>query len=190
MRSLTVLVVFIVHRTFQKLFCFTQVLSSVQFYFTWKKYPYIFYCIWSDTCAKLLLCIFHKHKSIGEDLGETKQLLKCPVKPTIYLRKNAPVMLLVNLSAKLVNGLRGTVVCLNKNHVEVTFKSIVLSSVHFYFTWYKPMLKCFGPYTICTRQNTEKKQYKEELSIGIQQDLMQYVRRVSGLTFIRKFQFD
>ena len=60
----------------------------------------------------------------GEDLGETKQLLKCPGKPTIYLRKNAPVMLLVNLSAKLVNGLRGTVVCLNEDHVEVNFKSI------------------------------------------------------------------
>jgi hypothetical protein len=57
-------------------------------------------------------------------LGETKQLLKCPVKPTIYLKKNAPVMLLVNLSAKLVNGLCGTVVCLNEDHVEVNFKSI------------------------------------------------------------------
>jgi ATP-dependent exoDNAse (exonuclease V) alpha subunit len=33
-------------------------------------------------------------------------------------------MLLVNLSAKLVNGLRGTVVCLNEDHVEVNFKSI------------------------------------------------------------------
>ena len=33
-------------------------------------------------------------------------------------------MLLVNLSAKLVNGLHGTVVRLNEDHVEVNFKSI------------------------------------------------------------------
>ena len=59
-----------------------------------------------------------------EDLGDTKQLLICPVKQTLYLKKNAPVMLIVNLSAKLVKGLCGMVVHLNEDHVEVHFKSI------------------------------------------------------------------
>jgi hypothetical protein len=54
-----------------------------------------------------------------EDLGDTKQLLICPVKQTLYLKKNAPVMLIANLSAKLVKGLCGMV-----DHVEVHFKSI------------------------------------------------------------------
>ena len=59
-----------------------------------------------------------------EDLGDTKQLLICPVKQTLYLKKNAPVMLIVILSAKLVKVLCGMVVHLNEDHVEVHFRSI------------------------------------------------------------------
>jgi CRP-like cAMP-binding protein len=51
-------------------------------------------CIRSDVIKYIwIFCSGEVKVYRGEDLGETKQLLKCPVKPTLYLKKNAPVML-------------------------------------------------------------------------------------------------
>jgi hypothetical protein len=75
-------------------------------------------------CNKIWSFFSGEAKLYREDLSDTKQLLICPVKQTLYLKKNAPVMLIVNLSAKLVKGLCGMVVHLNEDHVEVHFKSI------------------------------------------------------------------
>jgi hypothetical protein len=46
---------------------------------------------------------------ICTDNGNTEQLKSCEAKTSLYLKVNAPVTLIVNLSDTLVNGRRGTV---------------------------------------------------------------------------------
>lgn len=60
----------------------------------------------------------------SEDEGDRFYLSKFQAPPTLGLKVNCPVMLVVNLSDKLVNGLRGTVVELGTDHVTVHFPSV------------------------------------------------------------------
>ena len=45
----------------------------------------------------------------SEDDGDTKQLRSCEAPSTVYLKLNARLLLLVNLTDNLVNGSRGIV---------------------------------------------------------------------------------
>lgn len=58
------------------------------------------------------------------DEGDEKFLTRCNGLQILYLKIGAPVILIVNLSSKLVNGLRGVVKKLNKDSVVVNFESI------------------------------------------------------------------
>ena len=58
------------------------------------------------------------------DAGDTKQLTKCNVNQLLHLKLNAPVMLIVNLTGKLVNGLCGVVNGLKADSVFIFFQSI------------------------------------------------------------------
>ena len=55
------------------------------------------------------------------DEGDVSKLEKIPVSRQLHLKIGCPVMLLKNLSGKLVNGLRGTVTALSNNCVSVNF---------------------------------------------------------------------
>ncbi|KAJ8311488.1 hypothetical protein KUTeg_010843 [Tegillarca granosa] len=55
------------------------------------------------------------------DDGDVSKLEKLPVPKTLHLKTGCPVMLLKNLSVKLVNGLRGTVTGMSSNGVTVNF---------------------------------------------------------------------
>lgn len=55
------------------------------------------------------------------DEGDMSKLEKLSVPKKLHLKIGCPVMLLKNLSVKLVNGLRGTVTGLSKNNVTVNF---------------------------------------------------------------------
>lgn len=58
------------------------------------------------------------------DEGNVTKLEKNPAPNELHLKVGCPVMLLKNLSEKLVNGLRGTVQTLNKDSVIVQFTSM------------------------------------------------------------------
>ena len=55
------------------------------------------------------------------DEGDVSKLEKLSVPKKIHLKIGCPVMLLKNLSVKLVNGLRGTVIRIANNNVTVNF---------------------------------------------------------------------
>lgn len=58
------------------------------------------------------------------DDGDTKQLRSCEAPSTLYLKLNAKVFLMVNLTDNLVNGSRGIVKDFTKDSVTVFFESI------------------------------------------------------------------
>ncbi|XP_060602417.1 uncharacterized protein LOC132755555 [Ruditapes philippinarum] len=58
------------------------------------------------------------------DEGEERYLNTLTVQKTLWLKKNAKVMLLRNLSDQLVNGLCGTVVGVREGEVDVHFKTL------------------------------------------------------------------
>jgi hypothetical protein len=64
----------------------------------------------------------YEYKSTDE--GDRKFLNKILAPQTLWLKKGAPVMLLHNLSDKLVNGLRGTVVDITESGPVVEFPSL------------------------------------------------------------------
>ncbi|XP_060571759.1 uncharacterized protein LOC132729940 [Ruditapes philippinarum] len=64
----------------------------------------------------------YEYKSTDE--GDRKFLNKILAPQTLWLKKGAPVMLLRNLSDKLVNGLRGTVVDITESGPVVEFPSL------------------------------------------------------------------
>ena len=55
------------------------------------------------------------------DEGDVSKLEKLSVPKKLHLKIGCPVMLLKNLSVKLVNGLRGTVIRIANNNVTVNF---------------------------------------------------------------------
>ena len=56
--------------------------------------------------------------------GDTKQLRSCEAPSTLYLKLNARVLLMVNLTDKLVNGSRGIVKEFTRETVTVVFESV------------------------------------------------------------------
>lgn len=80
------------------------------------------------------------HVYHAKDEGECTGL---PGEKTLHLKIGCPVILIVNLSDQLVNGLSGTVTKLGKDSVEVFFKSIDqnVEVKEFCFTRYKKILK-------------------------------------------------
>ena len=58
------------------------------------------------------------------DEGDVTKLEKNPAPKELHLKVGCPIMLLKNLSEKLVNGIRGTVQTLNKDSVIVQFTSM------------------------------------------------------------------
>ena len=60
----------------------------------------------------------------SEDDGDTKQLRSCEAPSTLYLKLNARVLLMVNLTDKLVNGSRGIVKEFTRETVTVVFESV------------------------------------------------------------------
>ena len=63
-------------------------------------------------------------KYVSIDEANLLKIQKCPAQKVLHLKIDAPVILLCNLTTTLVNGLRGTVECLNQDSVNVYFPSI------------------------------------------------------------------
>lgn len=75
----------------------------------------------------LFLCCFSGEVKIfkATDSGDASKLTQFSSTPQkLYLKINAPVMLLVNLSTSLVNGLCGEVKAFGANYVEVFFSQM------------------------------------------------------------------
>ena len=60
----------------------------------------------------------------SEDDGDTKQLRSCEAPSTLYLKLNARVLLMVNLTDILVNGSRGIAKEFTRETVTVLFESV------------------------------------------------------------------
>ena len=60
----------------------------------------------------------------AQDSGQKKYLEDCNAPQVLHLKRGSPVMLTVNLSSQLVNGLRGKVVDFNNETVTVYFPSL------------------------------------------------------------------
>lgn len=60
----------------------------------------------------------------SHDSGKVSLLQKCSAQTELHLKSAAPVILIANLSKDLVNGLRGTVVAMQEQCVEVFFTTL------------------------------------------------------------------
>ena len=74
------------------------------------------------------------------DVGEERFLSRCNALQTLYLKVGAPVILLVNLSSQLVNGLQGVVKKISLDSVLVLFESLKREELisYYSFTVYSP----------------------------------------------------
>ena len=74
------------------------------------------------------------------DNGEERFLSRCNALQTLYLKVDAPVILLVNLSSQLVNGLQGVVKKISQDSVLVLFESLKREELisYYSFTVYSP----------------------------------------------------
>ncbi|XP_070564667.1 uncharacterized protein [Ptychodera flava] len=77
------------------------------------------------------------------DSGETRYLKAFAAPQNLYLKRDAPVMLTVNLSEELVNGLIGKVVDFAENGPRVHFESISMTTLitPYTFSKYDPEMK-------------------------------------------------
>ena len=71
----------------------------------------------------------------AKDHGEERYLSRCNGVQTLYLKVGAPVILLVNLSSQLVNGLQGVVKKINHESVLVLFESLKREELISYYTF-------------------------------------------------------
>ena len=65
----------------------------------------------------------------SSDTGNTRELSNLTAPRVLWLKISSPVILLRNLSGKLVNGLRGTVHDINEEGVTVEFPTLQLTTV-------------------------------------------------------------
>ena len=119
------------------------------------------------------LCISgeaHVYKS--HDSGDVRSLGSCNGLKELHLKIGAPVILTVNLSSKLVNGLRGTVLSFQDQSVSIDFPSIHTTQniEMFTFTVYSP---------------TEKRNIATRKQIPLRLAFAFTVHRAQGLTLER-----
>ncbi|KAJ8020345.1 ATP-dependent DNA helicase PIF1 [Holothuria leucospilota] len=61
---------------------------------------------------------------VGTDTGDMEVLSQCTAPKQLYLKDGAPIILTVNISNTIVNGMRGTVQDMQPNYITVKFESV------------------------------------------------------------------